>query len=40
MHGIEIAIAAVIEGERVVSVGPDGGDGGVAALRDDAAEGP
>lgn len=40
VHGIEIAIAAVIEGERVVSVGPDGGDGGVAALRDDAAEGP
>lgn len=40
MHRVEIAIAAVIEGERVVSVGPDGGHGGVAALRDDAAERP
>ncbi|KAJ8639782.1 hypothetical protein MRB53_016476 [Persea americana] len=39
-HRVEIAIAAVIEGERVVSVGPDGSHGGVAALRDDAAERP
>lgn len=40
VHGIKISIAAVPSSEIVVSVGPDGRDGRVTALRNDASERP
>lgn len=40
MHGVDVGVGEIGGGVGAVAVRPDGSDGGVAALGDDAAQGP